>query len=567
MIQLSRRSFLKTAGLVGGAGIASSLVGCASQEGAPNSGAPDAAISALASPSFFTAPDPIAEDAIASTTEADVIVVGAGTSGLATALSALQAGLNTVLISASSRPIARGGSNCAVYSKAMEAAGVERIPYECVTAELTQGAYRPDQRKWATWYAHSEESMNWLIDLMENAGFMTTLEQNANFPADSPFYQPLGSHSWCEPDEVSAGGGQSFVVTTLAQEIEKASGTIIYNTTAKQLVRGGKPNGTEGRVEAVIAQTADGTYQKFVGTKAVVLATGDFSANGEMMEKYCTWAAPFFTDVPADEIDYDITINMGGLYRGDGQQMGLWAGAAWQEIDPVCCMGGNICVGPWRQLQENFLGLLVNRNGARYMNEAATSALGGMPALLQPEHQVTAIWDSNYAEFFGDTWHPFGAAYGITPTLPAADVVAQWNEQAESGTYLKADTLEELTEAAGLPKETLDTIARYNELCTAGRDEDFHKGAEYLAPIKTGPFYAATKDTPDAMTVLGGLRTNEFMQVCDKTGAAIPGLYNVGTMVGDLYAGIYTFQLCGVNLGAACLTFGYLTGKHIAENE
>ena len=145
--------------------------------------------------------------------------------------------------------------------------------------------------------------------------------------------------------------------------------------------------------------------------------------------------------------------------------------------------------------------------------------------------------------------------------------MAQWNEQAESGTYLKADTLEELTEAAGLPKETLDTIARYNELCTAGRDEDFHKGAEYLAPIKTGPFYAATKDTPDAMTVLGGLRTNEFMQVCDKTGAAIPGLYNVGTMVGDLYAGIYAFQLCSVNLGAACLTFGYLTGKHIAENE
>lgn len=566
MTQLSRRSFLKAAGLVGGAGTASGLAGCAAQESAPAASTPEAA-AASATPSFLTPPEPISDDAVSSTTEADVIVVGAGTSGLVTALSAIQAGLKTVLFSASSEPIARGGSNCAIYSKAMEAAGVERIPYEHVTGELVAAAYRPDEQKWASYYAHSEEAMNWLIDIMEGAGYLTTLEQNAGFSATSPFYQPLGSHSWCEPDAPSAGGGQPLVVATLAAEIEKAGGTIVYNMVAKQLVRGGAANGTEGRVEAVIAQAADGTYEKFVGTKAIVLATGDFSANGEMMERYCTWAAPYFTDVPESEINYDITINMGGLYRGDGQQMGLWAGAAWQNIDPACCMGGNVCVGPWRQLQENFLGLLVNRNGQRYMNEAATSALGGMPALQQPGHQVTAIWDSNYAVFFGDTWHPFGAAYGLTPTLPADAVVAQWDEQVESGTYLRADTLEELVDAAGLPQETLDTIARYNELCAARRDDDFHKGAEYLAPIEQGPFYAATKDTPDAMTVLGGLRTNAHMQVCDENDEALPGLYNVGTMVGDLYAGIYTFQLCGVNLGAACLTFGYLTGKYIAENE
>lgn len=562
MTQITRRSFLKTAGITGSFAAACALVG-----GVPCVAVAKDAASAAGTPDFMVPPAPIADDEIINTTEAEVIVVGAGTAGLATALSAAQAGLKTVLFSASSGPIARGGSNCAVYSKAMNAAGVERVPYDCVTAECLHGAYRPDQKKWARWYTHSEESMDWLIDIMENAGYMTTLEQNANFPATSPFYQPVSSHSWCEPDAPSAGGGQPYVVATLAKEIENAGGTLIYNTVAKQLVRGGKANGTEGRVEAVIAQNSDGTYEKFVGTKAVVLATGDFSANGDMMEKYCTWAAPFFKNVPADEIDYDITINMGGLYRGDGQQMGLWAGAAWQEIDPAACMGGNVCVGPWRQLQENFLGLLVNRDGQRYMNEAATSALGGMPALLQPEHKVSAIWDSKYAEFLSDTWHPFGAAYNLTPTLPATEVVAQWDKMAEDGAYFKADTLEELIEKAGLPAETLETIAHYNELCAAGEDADFHKDAQYLAPIKEGPFYAATKDTPDAMTVLGGLRTNEYMQVCDADDKPIPGLYNVGTMVGDLYAGIYTFQLCGVNLGAACLTFGYLTGKHIAENE
>ena len=66
---------------------------------------------------------------------------------------------------------------------------------------------------------------------------------------------------------------------------------------------------------------------------------------------------------------------------------------------------------------------------------------------------------------------------------------------------------------------------------------------------------------------MGGLRTNDNMQVCNEADDPIPGLYNVGTMVGDFYAGYYTFQVEGVNYGATCDTFGYLTGRYIAEHE
>ena len=55
--------------------------------------------------------------------------------------------------------------------------------------------------------------------------------------------------------------------------------------------------------------------------------------------------------------------------------------------------------------------------------------------------------------------------------------------------------------------------------------------------------------------------------MCDKEDNPIPGLYNVGTMVGDMFATNYTFMVEGANYGANCITFGYLTGKHIAENE
>ena len=67
------------------------------------------------------------------------------------------------------------------------------------------------------------------------------------------------------------------------------------------------------------------------------------------------------------------------------------------------------------------------------------------------------------------------------------------------------------------------------------------------------------------LTVCGGLRTNSNMQVCDENDQPIPGLFNVGIMVGDTYANIYNFLVAGHNYGMNCLTMGYLTGRAIAE--
>ncbi len=465
---ISRRSLLKAVGVLGGATLAGSAIGCSPQETGSAATTTDAQSGGQAS--FEIAPEALSDDLIAETIEADVVVVGAGTAGLTAALSTLQHGLSVTLISASSQPISRGGSNNAIYSKTMESYGVDKVPLKAIENEFVQASYRVDHKKWSRYYQRSEEVMNWLIDIMEGAGYMTVLEDCAAFGEDTPFYQPVSSHSWCPPEEPSAGGGQGYVVATLASEIEKAGGTIYFNNIARQLVRGGSPNGTSGRVDAVLAERADGTYAKYVGTKAVVLATGDFSGNGEMMKKYCSWAAPYFNDIK--DVNYDVMITMQGLYRGDGQQMGLWVGAAWQNTIPNSCMGGNILAGPWRQLQENFLGLLLNKEGVRYMNEAATSALGGMPALQQPDHEIYAIWDYDYAQFHEGKWHPFGSAYELTPPLSADQVLAQWDMFVENGSYIRSDTLEGLVEELGLPSSALDTIKQYNAMCDSGADTE-----------------------------------------------------------------------------------------------
>ena len=119
----------------------------------------------------FEIPDePIAEADIAETIEAEIVVVGAGTGGLAAANAAVEEGANVVLLSASSKPISRGGSNHAAYSKAMEAAGIPRNDPAFYEKELQANGARVDARKWYKFFNHSEEVMNWLIDIMEGRG-------------------------------------------------------------------------------------------------------------------------------------------------------------------------------------------------------------------------------------------------------------------------------------------------------------------------------------------------------------------------------------------------------------
>ncbi len=99
-----------------------------------------------------------------------------------------------------------------------------------------------------------------------------------------------------------------------------------------------------------------------------------------------------------------------------------------------------------------------------------------------------------------------------------------------------------------------------------GIDEDYFKRSELLIPIRRAPFYAESSTKPSLLIVCGGLRTNIKMQVIDTDGEIIPGLYAVGTIVGDMFANYYSFMPTGINLGSTCVTFAYLAGKEIAQS-
>ena len=508
--------------------------------------------------SFEIPPEPISESMISETVQADLIVVGEGFAGLCTALSAAQEGVDTVIVTGSSRPIGRGGSVFASYSKVMKKLGYPKFdPTDFFLQEFVSNSYNVDQRKWYSFYNNSETAMDWLIDLLEADGVSVVLENGNEDDPHSPSYQPVGTHSFITKDMTKAGIGIMIGLKTLEKNFTQCGGRVSYRTVAKQLVR---DNDGQGRVSAVIALNQDGNYIKYKANKAIVLATGDFSANREMMTKYCPAYARHFDDKPAN---YNAGFVVNGIYRGDGHQMALWVGAAWQRTFPNApiIQGGGI---PSHLPYGGHRGLFLNKDGERFMNEDRNAAYTTRTILHEPGQIAYAIWGRNYA--YDVDWHRFGSTRG-SEKLDPDGIIEDWEQQAARGSIIKGDTIDEVIFGLGLPLEiTRASIDRYNENCRAGTDTDFYKKAKYLQEIKDAPFYGASEGEFRYYTVLGGPRTNHNMQICDHDDKPIPGLYAAGSLIGDLFANCYNFRIAGHNYGCS-LTFGYLTGKYIAQFE
>jgi fumarate reductase flavoprotein subunit len=503
---------------------------------------------------FEIPPEPVAEELIKETIKAQLVVVGEGLSGLCTALAAREKGVDTVIITASGGPVGRGGSVCAAYSKVMERLGLPRQEVkDFYLEEFAASSFGVDQRKWYRFYKHSEEAMNWLIDMVEKDGVEVVLEDGNEDDVHSPTYQPAGTHAFVGKGVTFAGAGIMLAIKVLESNYLAAGGRVYYRTAAKQLIKD-----KSGRISGVIAADENGNYIKYEAEKAVVLATGDFSKNKDMMMKYCPAYAKYFK---YGNDSYDTGFAVGGLFKGEGQQMALWAGAAWQRTFPNAILvqgsrlGSHMPYGSHR-------GLRLNINGERYCNEDCNGAYTAITVLRQPKETAFAIWGTNYA--YELPWHPHGGRRG-DKALPPAKVIAGWEREVQSGRLIKCDTLEELVVKLGLPKEkALSEIERYNELCRKGEDTDFYKKSKYLQEIKQAPFYGGALDDIKFFSVLGGPRTNHMMEVCDENDRPLGGLYCVGAMAGDMFANCYNFRIPGHNYGC-CLTFGYLTGRLIAE--
>jgi hypothetical protein len=136
----------------------------------------------------------------------------------------------------------------------------------------------------------------------------------------------------------------------------------------------------------------------------------------------------------------------------------------------------------------------------------------------------------------------------------------------EEGTTVRADSIEALAAAIGVPADALvETVDRYNELVEAGADADFGKDPADLKPIKQGPFYASSL-TARLLVIASGLNVSDQMQVLDGEDGPIDGLYAVGNVMGNFFANDYPICAPGLSHGR-CLTLGAQLGVSVATGD
>ena len=571
---------------------AAAAVATAALANLPTARAEEAA-EAAPTTSFMTAPDPIDESLITDTVERDVIVIGTGLSGLCMGDRLAELGVSFKVFTAGSIHTQRGGSFHGIDTTTEEKYGISYKANEVgkrMKQEIMCGSFFVDSSKWGRWINNCSEAMNWLIAKAESYGCKVVLEHGYN-DEDYLWEFTPASHNFVMVDEsLTTENGGIFSYTTdfgasmgaglvndIYQHEIEAVEPIDWRTKAEYLEKD-----DSGRVVSVIAQKltdegeGTGEYVRYVGKKGIVMATGDFSQNHEMMAKYCPWVAE--NDMMADfPVDYNAGFQFGGVMPGDGQKMGLWAGAAWQKSPNACLIDS--LVGPYYKEIGNVDIINLNKQGKRFMNEDVPCSYSAIAALQQTDHMVFYVWPVEYADKY-EEWNNFGATlpcpddgvqYPSSRTFTSEEMKQEWADSATAGTYVTGSTIQEVLEAMGDidVEAALATIEQYNQYCADGYDPDFQKNPVLLDAIDSpsGLYYGykVTMGPANLLGSTGGLRTNDHMQVCDENDQPIEGLYNIGVMVGDMYATTYNFCICGHNLSATCTTFPYLLAQEFAD--
>lgn len=494
--------------------------------------------------SFEVPPQPILGKHIKETVTVDVVVVGAGISGLTAALSAAEAGAKTILLEKSPTFQQRGLHNAAINSRLQKQARIKIDRDQVISTIMEFGAYRGDQRLVTLWADNCDKVMDWLLDMAEAARIEVVLD-----PTTKPWYFPN-----YPTIHVFMPKWQETLAEMLLRNARAHGVDIRFETAAVRLLREGK-----GRVTGVIAQTQQGDYIRFNASKGVVLCTGDYGGDRQMVEKYC-WSG--ISDLKCAYQDFVTTGDV--INTGDGHKMAMWVGAAIDD-PPHCALLFDFAVfskmgifnlgrQPW---------LYVNLNGERFMNEDLPWGYESAQIMQQPGKLAWSVWDAKWEQEVPKMKSQCCKNMG-SPTYLWAP--RQLDEEVKRGNVLTAQTIEELAQKMKISIETFKaTVARYNQLARNGNDLDFGKHPDRLTTIEKPTFYACPIEAR-YLVILGGLKVNTKLQVLDTERNVIPGLYAAGNVSGSFFGSQYPTTVPGLTHSRAW-TFGRLAGLNAATEK
>lgn len=568
MSNVSRRPFVKGAGLTGAAVAAASaaLSGVAVADEAAEAevtSAPDYS-------SWLPAEPEISDDMVEEEVEANVIVVGVGDSGCCAIRAAAEEGA-TVLAFEKSETKNTTGQGCAVVGgKVQETWGRGdgfMDKYELAEKHMNECLYHNSLPVFMRWENEMKDVFDWFIapsnPYIAPESFAEIPEENRSNYIFPFFYPMRESYDWTKealptyPTTIGISNLSQMMADTLAKAEATGNVDIRYGHFGTKLIM------EDGRCCGDYARNAaTGKYVKATAKGGVILTCGDYAHDTAML-KY------FVPSVVENEVPVmNPTMDVEGNYTatGDGHKMAAWAGVALQQwhAPMIHHMGGVIGNNGY---------LWLNLAGKRFMNEDLPGQQLENQLEKQPGHMAYQFFDAAWPEqlqyfpaahgtacYYRDEPLPDYTANGLKISVRCPQDI---QDGIDSGQCMTADTIEELlAQLDGIDVETAKaSIEHYNELCDGGFDLDFSKSAQRLFGLTTPPFYAVRCEEANMLVCLGGIVSDEEARAYDEAGQIVPGLYCAGNMQGSRFAVEYPICLKGVNV-SMCIFYGYVAGKN-----
>lgn len=498
--------------------------------------------------------DAAAED---STVDADVVVVGAGGAGMTAAITAAAEGKSVVILESQSMVggnsvRATGGMNAGktVYqdeNEFGESAGVEKTlktaAEKYADNETITALAKTVSEQWAayqanpTGYFDSVELMELdtmiggkgindpelvetlcansadAIDWLDEHGI--TLHNVSSFGGASVkrIHRPVNA----EGKTVSVG---SYMIPLLQENCEKAGVKMMLDTTATEILT--DANGAAVGVKATGASGETVT----VNAKAVVLATGGFGANLDMVVKY------------KPELKGFMTTNAPGI-QGQGIEMAQAIGAATVDMDQIQ-IHPTVEANTAALITEGLRGdgaILINEEGQRFIDEVGTRDVVSAAEIAQT-----------------------GSYSWLVVDQAMADVSSVIQGYIKKGYTVTGSTYEELGKAMGVDAAAFaETMEKWNGYVEAKNDPDFGR-TSFANPLNTAPYYAV-KVTAGVHHTMGGLKINANTEVLNEKGEVIPGLFAAGEVTG----GVHGANRLGGNAVADFTVFGRIAGAAASD--
>ncbi len=494
------------------------------------------------------------------TKTADVVIIGAGGSGMTAAVEVLRAGGSVLLIdkmpSIGGNTIAAGSALNAAGSEIQKTGTMAASSIEAVEELLALEAKNDDMKRWQESIrkdldAYIASGENYVFDTVDlhklqtyvggdyvaNTSLLDVFGDGA--PGALKYLEDLGMEwqpritaavgaTWQrshQPARVFGGAGSDFVLPQY-NFVKENGGEFALEHKAEALIV------EDGRVVGVKGNTNDGTPFEFRANKSVILATGGFGANVEMRQKYNTFWATLDESVP--------TTNQ-PCATGDGIEMALEVGAnlvgmEWIQIIPSGDASLSASVA-----NEMY----INKEGKRFVAEDERRDVLSGAILKQPD---TFCWKISSGYSVDDIQQGYDYKGNKIVDLVTA------------GKGYLGDTVEDLAKDIGVDADNLKAEVDTFNKAFKGEIEDPFGRKLYEYPMDKGPYYA-TLCYAKVHHTMGGVEINTNCEVLDTKGNPIPGLFACGEVTGGIHGG----NRLGGNAIADIIVFGQIAGKNAVK--